>query len=108
MKIAFDVQGTLEGPKGEQVLYIFNLLKQQGHELFVWTNGMIFPNELKNDAIFITKIAKIDCDNEEMFMDLAIEDDRYQTYLAAKAFMFVDEIPEKFEDIKEFLKKYIK
>jgi len=97
-RIAFDVKGTIEGPKKALVLHIFEQLQAQGHECIVWSNlysyavDAIKDNNLQN-TYAISKLSKGDCAarGEEMF-DLCIEDDRSQTYLGAKKFAFVDEL----------------
>lgn len=98
MRIAFDVKGTLDGPKSGLVLHIFDQLQKQGHECVVWSNYLdyavqaIKKHNLQNTTP-MTKKSKVDMMNsEEGMFDLAIEDDRSQTWLGAKKFAFVDEL----------------
>lgn len=39
MKIAFDVKGTIEGPKGKFVLGMLKMFQDAGHEVIVWSNA---------------------------------------------------------------------
>lgn len=108
MKIAFDVKGTIEGPKKDLVLKLFKGFQAQGHTCVVWSNmysfaiGAIKDNDLENTNAMM-KFSKGEAELGEVdFFDLAIEDDRRQTYLAANKFLFVDEITE--ELVNEILK----
>ena len=93
MKIAFDVKGTLDGPKGHIILSLLLYLQKQGHEVVVWSNVLTYAAEFVNKhelkCEFMSK--KMRSDLDERF-DWAIEDDTSQTWLDAKQFMFVDEI----------------
>lgn len=112
MLVAFDVKGTIEGPKKDLVLKLFRGLQEKGHKCVVWSNlysyaiDAIVDNGLNNTEPF-KKYTKGDVAegiyNDTDTVDLAIEDDRCQTYLAAHRFLFVDEITE--ETVKELLKK---
>jgi hypothetical protein len=96
MKIAFDVKGTLDGPKGHIVLSALKHLQKMGHECIVWSNSysyaVDFVKEHKLEGVRAEQ--KYDKWNTppEHFYDFAIEDDRSQTYLAAKQFIFVHDI----------------
>ena len=96
MKIAFDVKGTLDGPKGHIILSVLLHLQKMGHECIVWSNSygyardFVEKHELK-DVRAESKGDKWNTD-EKNFYDFAIEDDKSQTYLAAKQFIFVNEI----------------
>lgn len=98
MRIAFDVKGTIEGHKKALVLHIFEQLQKQGHTCIVWSNSFSYAvdaiknNDLKNTEP-MQKLSKRDL--EELGgqpFDLAIEDDRSQTWLGANKFAFVDEL----------------
>jgi hypothetical protein len=98
MRIAFDVKATIEGPKKEQVLKLFRDLQAKGHTCHVWSNSYgyavdaIRDNKLTNTEA-LSKFSMYDVENYGQTMyDVAIEDDRKQTYLGAKAFVFVDEL----------------
>lgn len=158
MKIAFDVKGTLEGPKGGLVRKLLDGLLSKGHNITVWSNayfyatdhvvkngldGKVTPElkymksdlisgyEKKESGLYGKKIVGYQknedgTDNKarpikendleqpimvddyskpiygEGMKDLAIEDDRSQTYLAAERLIFVDELT---EDVVEQLIK---
>jgi hypothetical protein len=97
MRIAFDVKGTLQGPKGKFVLGLLLELQKMGHECIVWSNSFGYAVDcvdkygLKNVRAE-SKSAKYDRD-EANWYDLAIEDDVGQTWLAAKRLIFVKDIP---------------
>lgn len=104
MRVAFDVKGTIEGPKKELILKLFKGLQEKGHTCVVWSNlysyavDAIVDNNLENTEPE-QKYSKGDVASgiypSRKAFDLAIEDDRGQTYLAANRFLFVDEITEK-------------
>jgi len=98
MKIAFDVKGTIEGPRKIQVLAMLRHLKELGHEVIVWSNLYSYATDaVRNYDLNVEATSKkmmLDYDSESEAMDLAIEDDRSQTWLGAKKFLFVDEIPD--------------
>jgi hypothetical protein len=97
MKIAFDVKGTLDSPKKNILVSLINWLQKNGHECVVWSNSYMYAVEcVKNNDLkceTMSKATKGDFrqyDKDEF--DWAIEDDRSQTWLAAKNFLWVDEI----------------
>lgn len=115
MKIAVDVKGTLEGYKKPQILRMIELFQKAGHTVVVWSNlysyavDAVRDNNLQNIES-TSKSGKGDYGfegDESKFYDLAIEDDHSQTWLAAKRFIFVDEIPNTVEQIEEFMKAYL-
>lgn len=97
-RVAFDVMGTLTGNKGSLIEHIFRALQAEGVECVVWSNSFgyaidaIASLNLENTHP-MRKMSRFELQehNLEMF-DLAIEDDRSQTWLGAKDFAFVDEI----------------
>lgn len=102
MRIAVDVKGTLEGHKRAQILRMMLFLQDEGHEIVVWSNAYGYAvDAVKNLAETALegiepqdKRTKSDMDHEESrYFDIAIEDDRSQEWLAAKHFIWVDEIP---------------
>jgi siroheme synthase (precorrin-2 oxidase/ferrochelatase) len=100
MKIAFDVKGTIEGYKKKQVLRMFELFQKAGHEVIVWSNSYSFAVDAIEDNELTNTRAESKGDkwntSEENYYDLAIEDDRQQgQWLAAKKFVFVDDIPDE-------------
>lgn len=114
MKIACDVKGTLEGSKKKQVLKILDLFSKAGYSITVWSNlysyaiDAVKDNNLRAEAD--SKRSKGDYNfeyDESKYFDFAIEDDRRQEYLAAKKFIWVDDIPDDIEQIEEFVKKLI-
>lgn len=104
MKIAFDVKGTIEGPKKELVLKLFRGFQNTGHECVVWSNSYGYAvDAIKNNNLLDThpEDKKSKRDLEEYgrpVYDIAIEDDRSQTWLGAKRFVFVDELTEELVD----------
>lgn len=99
MRIAFDVKGTIEGPKKELVLKLFKGLQAKGHICIVWSNYYGFAvDAIKNNNLTNTqamsKASSYDLeDQRQPLFDLAVEDDRMQgSYLGAKEFLFVDDI----------------
>lgn len=112
MKIASDVKGTIEGSKKKQVLKMLDLFSRAGHQITVWSNlysyavDAVKDNNLKADAM--SKRSKSDVDyEEEKYFDIAIEDDGRQTYLAAKRFVWVNDIPDDIDQIEAFVKKLL-
>lgn len=112
MKIACDVKGTLEGPKKKQVLRILDLFSKAGYEVTVWSNlysyavDAVKDNNLK--AQFMDKKSKGDYEYDETkYFNFAIEDDRSQSYLAAKTFIWVDTIPEDIAAIDMFFRELL-
>lgn len=97
MRIAFDVKGTLDGQYGKFVLGMLEMMLERGHQVTVWSNSYSYAADfvLKHNlqgVSFKTKVSKWDIDNDEtQFYDVAVEDDKTQTYLAAKKFIWVDE-----------------
>lgn len=116
MKIAFDVKGTLIGYHQDKVLKLFYALQSMGCEMFVWSNSINYAFEavkthsLKVDAQHVMyKYTTVDVEVEGIeAMDVAIEDDRSQTYLGAKRIIFVDEIPEEPQEMALFIKNILK
>jgi len=106
VKIAFDVKGTIEGPKQKQVLAMLRAFHEMGHEVFVWSNAYAYATGAVMDhnlpALPMDKRMKMDYEAHEL-MDLAIEDDRSQTWLAARRFVWVDEIPTDESALKDFI-----
>lgn len=113
MRIAFDVKGTIESPMKKQVLHMFKLFQDAGHEVVVWSNSYSYAvNAIKDNNLQNTdpedKFMKIDVERDEsQYFDIAIEDDRRQDYLAAKKFIFVDEIPNAMEDVDKLVAKVL-
>lgn len=99
MRIAFDVKGTIEGPKKKFVLALLYRLQDLGHEVIVWSNSYgyavdaVRDNALKAEAT--SKRGKGDYGfDDSTYVDVAVEDDTGQTWLAAKSFVWVNDIPE--------------
>lgn len=105
MRFAFDVKGTIEGPKKKQVLELFRILQALGHTCDVWSNSYGFAVDCvksnKLNAAPTSKQMKMDLDHDETkFYDVAIEDDTQQTWLAARRFVWVKDLPESMEAIE--------
>jgi hypothetical protein len=110
MKVAFDCQGTLILTNEANKLIVHKLFKwfeSKGCEMVVWSNGgapEILVKTLKLNATAQSKSKTWElegCENpEQYYMDIAVDDDVNQTYLAAKNFIWVRDIPDesKFEN----------
>lgn len=106
MKIAVDVLGTLNGRKNTFIMAMIRLLYDAGHSITVWSSEY----SLAQNAAMGLRARGIQCDamskkcafdtEEEHFFDYAFEDDRLQSYLATKKFIWVDEIPESLADCR--------
>jgi len=114
MKVACDVKGTINGPKKKQVLKMLDIFAKAGYEITVWSNLYSYATEAVQDnnlrAQTSSKYSKTDwqCEGDESkFFNFAIEDDRQQTYLAAKKFIWVDEIPEDLVQVEMFVKELL-
>lgn len=106
MRIAFDVKGTIDGPKGKFVLGLMAFLQELGHECVVWSNSYSFAADAVRDhnlkVEYMSKKMKGDMDHDEtQFYDFAVEDDTSQTWLAAKSFIWVHELPGAMGGIKK-------
>lgn len=111
MRIAFDVKGTIEGPKKKFVLGLLQYLHGMGHEVIVWSNSYEFAKDAVRDnglinVKFQSKETVMDLDEESShMMDLAIDDDRSQTWLASRRFIWVHDLPEATGGIKELAER---
>lgn len=108
MRIAFDVKGTIEGPKGKEVLELFKLLAALGHEMFVWSNSFGYAvdavKKYNLNAKPTEKFSKYDAQDYGYDpMDLAIEDDRGQFWLAADIIVFVDDLRDNTNENMELI-----
>lgn len=112
MKVACDVKGTLEGSKKKQVLKLLELFAKAGYEITVWSNlysyavDAVRDNNLRADSD--QKKGKFDypySDDESLHFNFAIEDDRSQTWLAAKQMIWVDQIPEDMAAVELFFRE---
>lgn len=97
MRIAFDVKGTIDGPKGSVILEAFRRLQRLGHTCVVWSNAHSYATEAVEKhglvAEAMSKKMMLDYGSANEIFDVAIEDDRSQgRWLGAKRFVFVDEI----------------
>jgi hypothetical protein len=109
MRIAFDVKGTIEGPSKTLVLSLLKGLKARGHEIVVWSNAFQFAQDAVDDNQLtgcspISKRASHDLGfDESQYLDLAIEDDSSQTWLASKRFIWVHNLPKTDEGIAKLV-----
>lgn len=98
MIIAFDVKGTLEGPKGDLIKVIADTLSREsfGCKIVIWSNLTSYAYDCAKTMTFpcepMGKMMMSDLESPDQAFDFAIEDDRSQTWLAAKNIIFVDEI----------------
>lgn len=109
MRIAFDVMGTLQGVNSDKVVRLFKALQDRGHDMHVWSSdfgcAMRTNNHLKLNATVLGKVSKIDAkEMGDELMDIAIDDDSTQTWLAAKYIVLVRDIP---SDVEAFADKLI-
>lgn len=110
MKIAFDVLGTLRGHKGPALAEAFRKLQELGHECVIWSSEYSMTTEIKKhyglECETMSKQTKGDYDYEEKnYFDVAVEDDRGQTYLGARQFAFVDQLRSNADLMVEFILK---
>jgi hypothetical protein len=104
MRIAFDVKGTIEGPKKQYVIALLNLLRDQGHEVLVWSNSYGFAQDAVQDndlgCKYQLKDALFDIHGDaSRVVDLAIDDDSQQVWLASRRFIWVHDLPETMDGI---------
>lgn len=113
MRIAFDVLGTLRGHKGPALAEAFRKLQELGHECVIWSSEYSMTTEIKKhyslECETMSKRAKYEMRNDngdyENLFDVAVEDDRGQTYLGARQFAFVDELRSNADLMVEFILK---
>lgn len=111
MKIAFDVKGTIEGPRKIAILDMIRRFHVAGHDIIVWSNlyryavDAVKDNNLNAEATSKQMQSDLDYD-ESLYVDFAIEDDHSQTWLPAKRFVWVDDLP-KDEEIPAFVENLI-
>ena len=97
MKIAFDVSGTLDSEHyGVAIRYLLHHLKLLGHEITIWSNSSSYIKDFIEKYNIegvntMTKKSKHDLEPED-HMDICIENDRCQTYLAAKHIIWAHEV----------------
>jgi len=99
MKIAFDVQGTLEGRHSKKVVELFHRLQALGHECYVWSFG---GHIMARDAAYGCNIKPVACmskrdrdyDSEPEFQFCIDDDSRTAEGLDAARVVYVHEIPE--------------
>lgn len=109
MRIAFDVLGTLKGYKGPALAEAFKKLQAMGHECVIWSSEYSYTVEIKKhygleNCQCESKKSKSDYGyDEQHYFDIAVEDDRGQTYLGAHKFAFVDELRSNPDLIVEFI-----
>lgn len=104
MRIAFDVKGTIEGPKGKVILEAFVKLQGLGHTCVVWSNLYSYATEaIEKHSLNADAESKRSAYDMEGYdtkpYDVAIEDDRSQTWLGANKLIFVDEIGDNSDNL---------
>ena len=102
LSVVFDIRGTLVGRNEEAVRWLFDWFKARGHRITIWSNGGTSTLLQKyKDIQFSNKfnyshgkeLISWGNDPETCVFDVAIDDDMDQTYLSAKSFIWVHEIP---------------
>lgn len=116
MRIAFDVNGTLDGSKGDLLKQIAYALYKDGHSIMVWSNSASYAVKACEDLVkrgikaeWCMKYAPYEADERGLpTVDLAFDDDSaYASALAVKRFIFVQDIPENPKEFGEFLPKLV-
>lgn len=98
--IAFDVKGTLEGPKGEAVLTMLKYFQCAGWKVVVWSNVYSYAIDC------IEKNALVGCEPDQKMTksdvaergfeeyDIVVDDCRMTAeWIAGKRVVMVDDIP---------------
>lgn len=110
MRIAFDVKGTLEGPREHLVLGLLIQLQELGHEIIVWSNSFGYAVDCAKNLGLVgvrveSKRNKWNTPAED-FYDVAIEDMAEQRdWLAAKRVILVSELPGAMRGIHKLAKQ---
>lgn len=109
LNVVFDVQGTLVGYNQTKVRQLFELFVKNGHTVSIWSNGMrsALPDEYQQYT-FRSKFNKAHGrellswgnDPKTCIFDIAVEDDKGQSYLSAHSFIWVWDIPN--EDLESW------
>lgn len=110
MRIAFDCLGTLKGSHGMSLAKAIVKLQLLGHECVIWSSLYSYTIEMKNkyglNCETMDKMSKYEMSDASVeLFDVAVDDDRGQTYLGAKTFVYVDEITQNPDAIVEFILK---
>lgn len=101
MRVAFDVKGTINGPKQDLVLKLLKGFQAQGHECVVWSSLYSYATEAVEkhslNCEAMTKYTTFDARNQSLpAFDLAIDDEHMgSVFLASEKFLFVDELTEE-------------
>lgn len=113
MKIAFDCLGTLDGFNKAKVLALYRALQSRGHDMYVWSSeysmAIRLNKELNLNGKPISKFGSRPWESEDGIeddkMDIAIDDDASQTWLAAKYILLVRDIHGDIEELADRLIK---
>ena len=106
MKIAFDVQGTLVGHKGEILFQLLEDFKNQGHDVFIWSHSRDMAEDVAkkigvSDEMCKTKKLRFEYHLDHEIMDIAIDDDPKQKLLVNKIYL-VGQLPDTYSELKQF------
>lgn len=106
MRVAFDVNGTLFGPKQTSLLAILEYYRQRGHEIVVWSNSYTYVTqaiESLNLRPCLSMIKQYTYGTPELphAVDLAFEDDAGQDNLDTHSWVLVADVP---DDVEEAIK----
>ncbi len=111
MKVAFDVKGTLDGPYENKVRALYNAFEKLGCQMVVWSSLGSFAYEYTRRHSLTAAIMTKFCNSEDLDpsekMDIAIDDDNCQDYLATKKLVLVNDIPDHIYDIELFAKALV-
>lgn len=110
MRIAFDCLGTLMGSHGPALAEAIVKLQALGHECTIWSSMYSYTIEMKNkyglQIETMSKMSRYELQERGLeIFDVAVDDDRSQTYLGAKTFVYVDEITRNSDAIVAFILK---
>jgi hypothetical protein len=122
MKVAFDVQGTLQGYGSEKIVALFKILQDQGHECYIWSfGGRMMARDCANDnglrpqACLSKREKEYDYTEDdkrvllEPEFDFCIDDDEGTAeILDAKKVIYVHQVPDitDTESFDTFMKQH--
>lgn len=122
MRVAFDVQGTLNGP--DKILELYKWFRSKGCEMVVWSGMYSYATDMadKLEELGIPAnevTSKVDRDysyeEDNFYVDVAIDDrdfiddeDGFVSFLSCKHMIPVHKVPEDPALFEEYYGKYFK